>query len=174
MKKNNQLKLLILSIVISLAAGGISYFLTGSGYESYQKSPKPPLFPPAILFPIVWTVLYILMGIAFYLYIRSAVTSHKLFLSSGAGRDVIITSDIKNGILFFCAGWLLNIVWSPVYFRLDAPFAALIILAILWFCVLQTFLAFRKENRLAGWLFIPYLLWCTFALYLNFAAIIFY
>ena len=111
---------------------------------------KPPLSPPAILFPIVWSVLYALMGI-------------------GAARISLCppSAQRKRALYLYAAQLAFNFFWSIIFFRFQAFGFALIWLLILWALILWMILAFRKLDTLAGGLQIPYLLWVSFAGYLN-------
>ena len=145
------IKLLILCIAVPLLVGGLAAFLTGDSMADFAAIEKPPLSPPGILFPIVWTVLYVLMGVASY-----------LVLTSGARQD-----DIDHAITVYAIQLVLNFFWSIIFFRLEWYLAAFIWLVLLWIAILYTLLLFRKISKTAGWLLVPYLLWVTFAGYLN-------
>ena len=144
-------RLLILCIAVPLLVGGLSAFLTGGSMADFSALEKPPLSPPGFLFPIVWTVLYVLMGVASY-----------LVLTSGADRD-----DIDHAITAYGLQLVLNFFWSIIFFRLEWYLAAFLWLVLLWLAILYTLLQFRKISRPAAWLLLPYLLWVTFAGYLN-------
>lgn len=144
-------KELIIAILIPLAVGGISAFLTRGGMETFKALEKPPLSPPGWLFPVVWTVLYILMGIASYLIYSSTKSKADKFLALG----------LYAFQLFF------NFFWSVIFFNLERYLFAFIWLFILWLLILMTILAFRGISKPAAWLLVPYLLWVTFAGYLN-------
>lgn len=145
-------KAVITAIFIPLAVGGLSAWLSGDFSDEYAMLVKPPLSPNGYVFPIVWTVLYILMGISSYL-----IWEH--YRQTGDGRTAIIIYAVQLA---------LNFLWSIVFFRLDMLFAALIILVLLDIAVLAMILAFGKLVPAAAALQIPYLLWCLFATYLNF------
>ena len=144
-------KLLVVCIAIPLLVGGLSAFLTMDGMADFAAIEKPPLSPPGILFPIVWTVLYVLMGVASY-----------LVLTSDARQD-----DIDHAITLYAIQLVLNFFWSIIFFRLEWYLVAFIWLVLLWIAILYTLLLFRKISKTAGWLLVPYLLWVTFAGYLN-------
>ncbi len=148
MKPN--LKKIILSLAIPLMTGGLAALLIRGSLPIYQTVNKPPLSPPSLLFPIVWTVLYLLMGFGSYLVDGSN--------SGQKGRALTL----------YAVQLVLNFIWPIIFFNLQAFLPALIILAMLWYVVLQMILAFRDIVPLAGYLQIPYLLWLTFAFYLNF------
>lgn len=124
------------SILIPLGGG----FLIGLISNTTNYS----LFVPAIIFPIVWTILYILMGISSYLVKR------------------------EGGNLFiYYVQLAVNFLWPLVYFNLNAKFLALIIIIILILLVINMISYFKEYNKLAAKLQIPYLLWLSFALFLN-------
>lgn len=147
------LKKLILSLFIPLAVGGLSALISGGGMGFYETVEKPPLSPPGIVFPIVWTILYILMGISLYL----VITKKDRYQSK------------TSAYAFFVLQLFLNFIWSPVFFSAKEYLAAFIILILLWLSIIGMILTFFRISKLAGLLQIPYLIWVTFAGYLNFA-----
>ncbi|MBR5473069.1 MAG: tryptophan-rich sensory protein [Clostridia bacterium] len=144
-------KKLIISLAIPLLVGGFSALITSDNMDIYSKIVKPPLSPPALLFPIVWTALYTLMGISFY-----------LVLSSSDGRK-------NTAINLFFVQLFLNFIWSPIFFNNRWFLVSLIVLVFLWIVTFLMIIVFYKTLRLAGLLQIPYIIWLTFAMYLNFA-----
>ena len=139
-------------IVLAEAAGALSGLLTRDGTTLYAASIlKPPLSPPAIVFPVVWTILYALMGI-------------------GAARVYLTpASDIRaRGLRLFLIQLAFNFFWSIIFFNFQAFGLAFIWLTILWALILMMTFTFGKADRLAALLQIPYLLWVFFAGYLNF------
>lgn len=145
------IKALIISILIPLAVGGLSAGLSGNNAEKYALLPKPPLSPPSQVFPIVWTVLYILMGISSYLI----------------WENYKETDKGKNALIIYGMQLLLNFSWSIAFFGFGKIFAALIILCLLIIFVLLMILSFGNLVPTAAALQIPYLIWCIFAGYLN-------
>ena len=144
-----KLKPLLLSLLISLGTGGLAALFTGNSMEFYQSLKQPPLSPPGWVFPLAWTILYSLMGVAAYL----------VWMRDSTGR---------NGALFFYGLQLiLNFVWPLLFFNARAYLASLIWLLLLWVLILITTARFFQETKAAGWLMIPYLLWVAFAGYLN-------
>jgi tryptophan-rich sensory protein len=146
-----KIKVYGIGIAIPLAVGGLAAFLTRNAMDDFASLKKPPLSPPGWLFPVVWTVLYILMGIASYLIYNS-------------------NSDIKKiplgiyGIqLFF------NFFWSIIFFNLKMYFLAFLWLVVLFLAIWATIYVFGMINKKAAILLVPYLLWVTFAGYLNYA-----
>ena len=142
----------ILSIAIALAVGGLSAFLTRNSMDIYSELITPPLAPPAIVFPIVWTLLYVLMG----------VSAARIGTNATAPRE-----QIEKALLVYAFSLFVNFTWSLIFFNLRDILFAFAWLLILWILVLVTILDYYKINRAAAYLQIPYLLWCTFALYLN-------
>lgn len=142
-------KSLITNIAIPLLVGGISALITGGGFKDYSNVARPALSPPAILFPIVWTLLYILMGISAYIVWE---------------RD---TTKARLPIAIYAIQLFLNFMWPIFFFSFKAYLFSFIWLLLLWAFVLAMIIVFYKVNRLAGILQIPYLLWLTFAAYLN-------
>ncbi len=143
-----QWKNLIICLAIPLAVGSLSAFLTQNNMEIFESINKPVLAPPGWLFPVVWTILYILMGIASY-----------LVLTSGYQNDTALT--IYGIQLTF------NFFWSIIFFNLELYLFAFIWLVLLWLLVLKTVNLFYQISKPAGYLMLPYLLWVTFAGYLN-------
>ena len=141
-------KRLILALVVSLGAGVISWLLTGNSMEMYKNLHKPILSPPGQLFPVVWTILFVLMGIASYLVLRSGKPC----------RSAMVLYGLQLAFNFF---------WPIIFFNLRAYLIAFFWLILLWILILATALAFGKLSRLAGLLLVPYLIWVTFAGYLN-------
>ncbi len=148
-----KLKPLLINIFIPLAVGGFSALLTMNSMDSFESINKPPLSPPGWLFPVVWTILYILMGIAAY-----------LVFTSDKPKKQINTALIVYGVqLFF------NFLWSLIFFNREDYLFAFIWLVALWALILANIILFYRISKPAGILLIPYLLWVTFAGYLNFA-----
>lgn len=141
---------IILAIIIPLAVGGLSALITMNQMELFETVAKPPLAPPRWLFPVAWTILYILMGIASYLlYIAD----------TEEGREALVLYGVQ---LFF------NFFWSIIFFNLEAYWFALIWLFIMWIIILLLLIKSRKVDERAFWLLLPYFIWTTFAFYLNF------
>ena len=137
--------------VIPLAVGGLAALLSG-GMADYRAINQPPLSPPGWLFPVVWTVLYLLMGEASY-RVKSA------------DKD---KSQIKSALIAYGVQLALNFLWPLLFFRGQMYLAAFILLIGLWIAIFITLRKFAQIDETAGNLLIPYLLWVTFAAYLNF------
>ena len=142
-------KTLILQVVLALVAGGIASLLGGETAPLYERLQSPPLSPPGWVFPVVWTVLYVLMGLAAGLVARSA--------------DV----DRDSALLFYYVQLGMNVLWPLLFFRFAWLLVAAIWLLLLTAAVYATWRRFRAIHPVSGWLLVPYLLWCVFALYLN-------
>lgn len=139
-------------ILLSEAVGALSGWLTREGTDVYaQTIVQPLLSPPGWVFPIVWTILYALMGI-------------------GAARIYLAppSQERSRGLNLFIAQLVVNFFWSPIFFNAQAYRFAFVWLLLLWSLVLWMILTFRKVDSLAAKLQIPYLVWLTFAAYLNF------
>lgn len=139
-------------ILLAEAVGSLSGWLTRDGAKAYSQSIiQPPLSPPAMVFPIVWGILFALMGI-------------------GAARIYLAppSRERTNSLRIFLLQLAFNFFWSILFFNLQAFGVALVWLLILWGLILWMIVAFRKVDPLAAWMQIPYLLWVTFAAYLNY------
>ncbi len=149
-----QLKTYVVSILIPLLIGGISAFLTRGNMMLYDEIIKPPFAPPAILFPIVWTILYVLMGIG----------AARVYLK----RDIMPKEASEARTVYFLQ-LAVNFFWSLIFFNLRAFFAAFLWLVILLVLIILMLVKFRKVDLTAALINIPYLLWVTFAGYLTLA-----
>ena len=147
MKKIN-IKALVICIAIPLAVGGLAALITGAGSDFYETIKRPALSPPSWLFPVVWTVLYILMGVSSYL----------IWERGERGRSALTV---------YGAQLALNFVWSLVFFNAKAFLAAGIIIVVLWVLIAVMLGMFYRVRRSAAYLQIPYFLWVTFATYLT-------
>ena len=139
-------------IGLSEAAGLLSGLISREGTAQYsQIAAKPPLSPPGWLFPLVWTILYALMGIS----------AARIW---AAPR----TQERSRGLNLFFAQLIINFFWSPIFFNARAYGLALVWLLLLWILVFLMIREFRKTEAPAAGLQLPYLLWLTFAACLNF------
>lgn len=139
----------IIAILIPLAVSSLSALFSG-GMSEYSAVNKPELSPPALLFPIVWTILYILMGISSYIIFESEDPT--------AGKAL----KVYALQLFF------NFFWSIIFFGFSQYFIAFLWLAALIFLIAIMIYKFFKISKPAAYLQLPYLLWCLFAAYLNY------
>ena len=140
----------LISVFISLGIGGFSAFLTKNNMDLYSEINRPALSPPSWLFPVVWTILFVLMGIAAAL----------VWCSNG--------KKIDSSLIFYGFQLVFNFCWSIIFFNFRAFLPALIWLLGLLVLIGITGIKFYRINKTAGFLFIPYFLWVTFAGYLNF------
>ncbi len=142
-------KPLIISILIALAVGGLSGFISMGSMDTYENLQRPALSPPSWVFPVVWTILFILMGIASYIVYMS-------------------NSDIKGKALKVYAIQLaVNFIWPLIFFNGQKYFLAFVWLLFLIVLIVETILLFKEVDKKAAILLIPYLLWTIFAGYLN-------
>ncbi len=149
---NNTAKLII-SIALPVAVGAISGFFTTTGVGSwYQTINKPTWNPPGWIFGPVWTTLYILMGIAFYLVWRSPESKAK-----------------RTAMVLFSIQLILNFFWSFIFFDQQQIGMALAEIMALWVFILLSIFAFAKVNKTAAWLLVPYISWVSFATMLTYA-----
>ena len=143
-------KQLLTALAIPLLIGGLSALLTG-GMDGFKILNKPPLSPPGWIFPVVWTILYLAMGLASYLIYKSAAPQYKK----------------NNALLFYGLQLFFNFFWSIIFFRWEMYLFAFVWLMVMWILIIITTLKFWKIDKRAGILMVPYLLWVTFAAYLN-------
>ncbi len=144
------MKNLIIMLVIPLLVGGLSALLAG-GMGDFEALEKPPLSPPGWLFPVVWTILYLMMGLASYLVATANAPTYKK-------NSALLVYGVQ---LFF------NFMWSIIFFRFEAYLFAFIWLVIMWVLILITIVRFYEVRKSAGLLLLPYFFWVTFAGYLN-------
>ncbi len=146
-----KLKPYIISVIIALAVGGLSALLTKNNMSIFEKINMPPLSPPSFVFPIVWAVLYILMGI-----------SSAIIYKNGTDRE-----EVQSALKVYALQLAVNFFWSLIFFNMQAYLFAFIWLVLLWVLVIVMIVKFKKISPAAAWLQIPYLLWITFAGYLS-------
>ena len=145
--------LLIKCILIPLVVGAVSAFLSSDAMMAFDLLNKPALSPPAWLFSVVWTILYILMGISSY-----------LVLVSDANRE-----EIQNALKIYALQLVVNFLWPTFFFNFQWYLFAFIWLVLLWVLVFIMIWRFKDVSKLAAYLNIPYILWLTLAGYLNFS-----
>ena len=144
-------KIYLISIGIPLAVGGLSALLSMGAMDIYaQQIVKPPLSPPAWVFPVVWTILYTLMGIS----------AARIYLAPKS-------EERSRGLNLYVAQLIVNFFWSLFFFNAQAFGFSALWLLLLWVLVLLMILSFSKVDMVAAWLQVPYLAWLTFAAYLN-------
>lgn len=145
-------KLLIICVAIPLAAGFLSSLITRGGMEIFVSIKKPPLSPPAWLFPVVWSILYTFMGISSY-----------LVLTSGGNREAVM-----DALSVYSYQLLVNILWPIFFFNFQWLFFSFIWLILLIFLAAAMIRDFYGLSKSAAYLNLPYLVWLLFAGYLNF------
>ena len=153
---NNKLKeiaKLALFILIPLIVGGISALLTKNSMSEFKNLNQPNLSPPAWLFPVAWTILYILMGISSYLIYKN--------------KNVFFYKERDNYLILYIIQLIFNFFWSIIFFNMKMYYFAFIWLIILWILILSLIINAKKVNKIAYYLLIPYIIWVTFAGYLN-------
>lgn len=146
-------KTLLGAVALPLLVGGLAAWLTRGSMSAFDQMNKPPLSPPGWLFPVVWTVLFLLMGAASWLVYR-------------ANADVV---EKKQALRIYLLQLIVNFFWSILFFNFGLCMAVFVWLVLLWGLVLLTAVRFWRIAPTAGKLMIPYLLWVTFAGYLNLA-----
>ena len=151
MKHKIQYGPLAAALAIPLAVGGFSAFLTRDGMEYFKIVSKPPLSPPTWVFPVMWTILYLMLGAASYLVWVSG--------ASNARRDRALT--------VYGLGLAVNFLWPIVFFTMRFYLTAFVLLLLLWILAVVTALLFSCIEEKAGKLLIPYIVWLSFAAYLN-------
>lgn len=143
----------VLFLAACFAAAGVGGLFTGPQVapgEWYDTLAKPFFTPPSWLFGPVWTILYAAMAVSGWLVWRRK------------GR-----TNVRPALVLFGAQLFLNLIWSVVFFGMEAPGLGLVEISVLWVAISLTIVAFMKVSRVAGWLLAPYLAWATFAAFLN-------
>ena len=148
---NVKWKKLLLCIAIPLLTGGLAALLTMGSMEAYGYLLQPPFSPPGWVFPVVWTVLYILMGWASYrIWVADAPVNKK-----------------RAALIVYCVQLFFNFFWSLLFFRWELRLTAFFWLLMLWGLIYGMIRLFYRVEDLAGDLMLPYLFWATYAAYLN-------
>ncbi|HSD58655.1 MAG TPA: TspO/MBR family protein [Methanotrichaceae archaeon] len=150
----NEILKLGLSILISQSAGLLGAIFTRSSISNWYRYLEKPSFTPSGRFiSLIWTALYLLMGISAFLIWRKGLEYPM----------------VKGALAIYGVQLSINVLWSWAFFYLRSPLAGLIVIPVLWASILATILKFRKISTAAAVLLIPYLLWVSFAAYLNYA-----
>ena len=144
-------KTLLTALAVPLGVGAVSGFLTQGSMDTFEKLKQPPLTPPGWVFPVVWTGLFVLMGTASYLVAISPKTEKR-----------------KRALILYGVQLAVNFLWPVFFFNAGWYLFAFAWLLLLWYLVYLCMKAFSEISQNAGYLMIPYLLWVTFAGYLNF------
>ena len=153
-KVNNKFELgaLIKNLLLSLGGGVLIGFLTRNSMIVYNNLKKPIFTPPAGIFPIMWTILYILIGIAAY----------RIYMNNKTGKDD------KGAYFYYLIQLSINFLWSIIFFNLRLYGISFILIIILLILIVLTTIKFFKVDKIAGALMIPYILWVSFASMLTF------
>ena len=158
MKLRDSVRLIIAILGVEFA-GIVGSLFTAPAIDGwYRNIVKPVLNPPAWVFGPVWTTLFALMGISVF-----------LLWSSYAASSKDKQTATKIALVLFGVQLALNTLWSMIFFGLRSPGAALIEIVFLWFAIVATMIAFARISKPAAWLLVPYILWVSFAAYLNYA-----
>lgn len=144
-------RLLLICIAIPLIVGIVAALLTRNSMEVFVTVEKPPLAPPAWLFSVAWTILYILMGISSY-----------IILTSDASRE-----EIESAIKIYTYQLIVNFLWPTFFFNFGWYLFSFLWLIFLWILVFIMIRKFYEINKVAAYLNVPYIVWLTFAGYLN-------
>ncbi len=151
MKSQTTFVTFIIALGIPLLVGSVSGALSGNSMASYHQLVQPSFAPPDWIFPIVWTILFVLMGIASYL----------IYTSDAAAEEK------HHALALYGIQLVFNFFWSLIFFVGEWYLFAFIWLVLLWGLIVLTIKAFSEISKTAAWLLVPYLLWVTFAGYLN-------
>ena len=151
--KRNKLRVYLTAIAIPEAVGALVGILIRDGVEMFRQLPQSDLTPPGIVFPIVWTILYALMGISLA----------RIWLAPDS-------PERTRGLSLFLFQLIFNFFWSFFFFNMQAFFFSLLWIIVLWVLIGLMICSFYKTDTLAAWLQVPYFLWVTFATYLTYAA----
>lgn len=144
---------IIYVVAICLAIGYLSSLVTQSSIDTWYPTIEKPFFnPPNWVFAPVWTLLFIMMGVAGGLVWNKLESNEK---------------EVKKALFFFTAQLLLNALWSYLFFGLNNILLALIEIVLLWLIIYETFVLFKQLDKTAGRLLIPYLVWVGFATILT-------
>jgi len=154
-KLKNETKNLIIAILIPVVGGFLISLITRGGVNNYTENLiKPPFAPPSILFPIVWTILYILMGYSSYL-IYDSMSCHE-----------------NTCLIIYALNLFINFIWPIIFFNLEARLFAFLFIILLDIVVAFMIICFHGINKKAAYLNIPYFIWLIFATILNFSVYI--
>ncbi|MBT8507773.1 TspO protein [Methanomicrobiaceae archaeon CYW5] len=150
---SRSLLLLAGCIICTNVAGVLGSFVTETGPGSWyaEELVKPWFLPPPLAFPVVWTTLYILMGIALYLVLRKGFEDGHVRVAGG----------------IFGVQLALNIAWSYAFFGMQSPLAGLFVICALWGAIVASIWSFYRIDRVAAYLLVPYIVWVSFAAIIN-------
>ena len=146
---------IVICIAIPLIVGGVSAALAGDSMSKFGEFNQPPLSPPAWLFPVAWTILYVLMGLASYLIMAKKPANQK-------------DKKVRNtALIVYAIQLIFNFGWSLIFFLAGQFWIAFAWLMVMWAMIIALMVLAAKRSRGAVWCLAPYLFWCTFAAYLN-------
>lgn len=153
-KVNNKFNFLALikNILLPVGGGLLIWILTRNSMSVYNSLKKPVFTPPSIVFPIVWTILYIFMGIAAY----------RIYMNNKSGKDD------KGAYFYYLIQLAINFLWSIIFFNFRLYGISFILIIVLLILIILTTIKFFKVDKTAGALMIPYILWVSFASVLTF------
>lgn len=149
----NMIVYALISIAIAEGVGILSSLLTKDTMQKYKELVQPSFSPPGWLFPIVWSILFLVMGIA----------SYRIYISGYQ------KAKVKNALVFYVTQLVFNFFWTIIFFRFDLKGFAFVWIIILLSLIIITTLKFYKIDKIAAYLMIPYILWVGFASFLNLA-----
>lgn len=155
---------LVICILIPLAVGTVAGLFTRGGMENFQAVNQPPLSPPAWVFPVVWTILYTLMGISSYLIYNGEPKEKN---RNSSLQNTSESTEKSKALTTYAYQLIVNFLWPFAFFLFQWYFFALLWLGLLWVLVAKMILEFGNINKTAAALNVPYLLWLSFAGYLN-------
>ena len=150
-------KTYIISCLISLGIGALSAILTMGNMDIYSEIKTPPLSPPSFFFPLIWTVLYLLMGIS-----SAKIYEYRFTYKNG----------VKEALTYYAASLIINFTWSIIFFNFRSFLLAFVWILLLLFLIIKTVLSYKDIDKMAMYLQIPYIVWVAFAAYLNFGIIL--
>lgn len=146
-------------IVVPLGGGFIISRLTANAMDAFNNFDKPPLSPPGWLFPVAWTILYVLMGVgSYFIFFTKPKTSKKQSRQISSGLKALYVSQL-----------IFNFSWTILFFNFGAFYFAFVWIIMLWIQILMLLILSFKNYRATFWCLLPYILWVSFASYLNIA-----
>lgn len=154
--KRKKITEMLIFIVAAELAGALSALFAGNSSSFYSELTKPPLSPPGWLFPVIWPILYALMGLSVFL----------IFTSNGTSKEK------RTAYRIYAAQLLVNFTWSIVFFRLRMIELSVAVILLLLVLIIVMIAVFRKIRPISAFLNVPYLLWTIFASYLNIGILI--
>ena len=148
---------ILLCILVPLGGGIIISLFSRDSMVQFNAMKQPPLAPPAWLFPVAWTILYILMGVASYLIYRAFTKT----------RNSKVQNNARIAMILYGVQLVLNFIWTPLFFNANLYWVAFAVLLLMWILEIILLVKTFRLSRAAFWCLFPYALWTTFAAYLN-------